>query len=71
MTARHRLLDSIKRSRIEDRFRAEVETFKLAIENSHPINRRDSNRQRETEASLEVTVYSDILANEGVIIHDF
>ena len=71
VTARHRLLNSIEGSGIEGQFRAEIETFKSAIENSRPINQGNSNRPGGTGISLEITAYSDVLENEGIMMHNF
>jgi GTPase SAR1 family protein len=71
VTARHRLLNSIEGSGIEGQFRAEIETFKSAIENSRPINPGNSNRPGGTGISLEITAYSDVLENEGIMMHNF
>lgn len=71
VTARHRLLNNIEVSGFESRFRAEVETFKEAIENPRPVNHGIPNGQIGTGISLGITAYSDILANEGIIMHNF
>lgn len=70
VTARHWPLDSIERSEVEVRFRTEVEKFKLAIESLRSVSLENSDEQREKELSLEITAYSDLMA-EGIIMHNF
>lgn len=62
VTVRHWLLDSIERSKVDGRFRTEVEKFKLAVESLRSVSLEHSDGQREEEFSLEITAYSDIMA---------
>lgn len=71
VTARHRLLSDGEASGFKSQFRAEVETFKAAIENSRPVNHGTPNGQTRAGMSLDITAYSNILANEGVIMYNF
>lgn len=51
----------------EGQFRATIERFKSAVEDSNFGNSGDAN----TDTSLELMAFGDILENEGIVLHDF
>ncbi|KAH0561969.1 hypothetical protein GP486_003320 [Trichoglossum hirsutum] len=62
---------AIGRSSHERQFQAEVEAFKSAIEGGHPANHENAAESGGTDLPLEITAFSDVLADEGVIMRDF
>ncbi|RDL35743.1 p-loop containing nucleoside triphosphate hydrolase [Venustampulla echinocandica] len=71
ITARHRLLGNVERSIVEQRFQAQVKTFEESITAPvHSVHGNDHGGMG-ADLPLEITAYGDILADNGIRMHDF
>lgn len=54
-------------------FEAEFVRFQSAVENLHSVEQHNVNQQtmEQTQAPMEITAYSDIFENEGILMKDF
>ncbi|KAF4631768.1 hypothetical protein G7Y89_g6371 [Cudoniella acicularis] len=71
VTARHHMPPGSVVPAADGQFRGLIEAFKTAVETSSPLNPGVTNGQMAEGMSLDITAYSDILDNEGIIMHDF
>jgi GTPase SAR1 family protein len=72
MAVRQRVLDTIQASTIEEKFRVNLEKFEAAVRSSNPRTVPDEPEQNGDQMmDLEVTMYSDMMENEGIIFSKF
>ena len=64
VTARHRISHGVDRSAIEHQFRAQIQKFEMDVKTSSPNMHPNNNM----ELPLEVTVYGDFLAENGIMM---
>jgi len=62
---------SMDNSSNQSQFQAQIESFKSAVESGHPVSNGHTAVLGGNDASLEVTAFSDVLSDEGIIMSDF
>ena len=57
----------------KSQFEAEVVTFQSAVKHLHDVEQHKAYQQKmeQTQAPMEITAYSDIFENEGILMKDF
>lgn len=68
VSIKHALSSLDTRSAVEPQFQAQIERFKSAIEAIQPANEKDPSLHQSTNMSMEITTYSDVFTNEGILM---
>ena len=71
IAARHYLGRASKVESVKRQFQSDVVTFRSTIENSQRAENHKFDWKNRTQAPMEITAYSDIFDNEGILMENF